>query len=456
MKIVKQQFILPWIIKISSLLLFSFLWGQSFPSIHPKNPIVVIPGILGSQLVDPIMQKTVWGKFFDLDAVDPHAAFIRTSEDRDGLELPINKWPINQNIDRLVPREILTRFETFNKMASVRTYENLIQLFSQCGLAEGDINHCTIQDNLFLFSYDWRRDLVEAAKLLGERIDEIKSVNNGKSQQVTIIAHSMGGIIAMYYMMYGQVDVLSGYEYNQIPEPTYIGAKIIDKIFFLGVPFEGNPSAFKTLHEGEYISPFVSISQWSTFTMPSIYELLPLDPKGIFIDENEEPISIDIFNIDEWVDYGFGIFSKDVWRHFEQECELFFPSEGKALSHKRWKEFKVFISGALKRGKKFQLALIAMDWTKVQTERNVISGDCSTTLSSIELTGNSPGNTLVKGVKSRWGKETYYHTKGGDGLILYDSQKNQIEEADHSLKGCFKHRTLPDYKEVQQAIINWL
>jgi len=95
---------------------------------------------------------------------------------------------------------------------------------------------------------------------------------------------------------------------------------MLTKCFFSVVPFGGTPYAFKTLHEGEYLGPFVSASQWTTFTMPSIYEMLPLDTTALFADEHSQGISIDHFNVENWINYGMGIFSDSEWDQFEKNA----------------------------------------------------------------------------------------------------------------------------------------
>ncbi|MBL7031490.1 MAG: hypothetical protein ISR89_10015, partial [Candidatus Marinimicrobia bacterium] len=158
----------------SAFLIFSSCSSLSrianLPIIHPDNPVIIIPGIMGSQLVDSETGDVVWGKVIDLKAVNPHEALIHP--EIDGLELPTDQWPITENRDRLVPTNILTKYEMINRVAEVEAYQGLIQRFSQCGLQEGDIHQCTARDNLYLFGYDWRRDLVETARILGERIEE--------------------------------------------------------------------------------------------------------------------------------------------------------------------------------------------------------------------------------------------------------------------------------------------
>ena len=74
------------------------------------------------------------------------------------------------------------------------------------------------RDTYYLFAYDWRRDNVESARRLAEKIAEIKRRTNEPDLRFDIIAHSMGGLIARYFAMYGDADVLGD------RQPCQIGA----------------------------------------------------------------------------------------------------------------------------------------------------------------------------------------------------------------------------------------
>ncbi|MCH7764614.1 MAG: hypothetical protein IIB95_12900 [Candidatus Marinimicrobia bacterium] len=448
------------ILSLLNLLIFAscgipFTGISDLPVIHPKNPIIIIPGIMGSQLVDSKTGDMVWGKIIDLKAAKPHEALIHP--EIDGLELPTDKRPISENRDGLVPTNILTNYEMINRVAEVEAYQGLIQRFSQCGLREGNIHQCTARDNLYLFGYDWRRDLVETARLLGERIEEIQRVSDNPDQKVSFIAHSMGGIVATYYLMYGKKDVISGLsDPGEIPEPNYVGAKNVEKVFFLGVPFGGTPYAFKTLHEGEYLGPFVHVSQWITFTMPSLYEMLPLDTSGVFANEQGQSISIDHFDVENWIQYGMGIFSDVEWNQFKRECALVFPEMGDELSHRRWVEFKDFVRETLLRGKLFQTALAKMDWEKVSTKQILFGGNCHETLNRIEWIEKDRDKPIIRAVKSKRFSEKYYQTAKGDNTVLLASQLKAGVQADIVNIGCYKHRLMPSNPEIQQMIIEQL
>ncbi|MFA6390105.1 MAG: alpha/beta fold hydrolase, partial [Patescibacteria group bacterium] len=141
--------------------------GQPFawPLVKEKDPVIIVPGILGSwqslniKLIDPILH----------------------------------------------------------------TYDNLIEALIQSGYE--------LDKNLFVFPYNWRQNNVTTAGQLKDKIQEIKEIT-GKTK-VDIVAHSMGGLVARYYVQ------SSEYQND------------VDQLIFLGTPHKGAPEDYLAW-EGSY------------------------------------------------------------------------------------------------------------------------------------------------------------------------------------------------------------
>ncbi|NOZ08395.1 MAG: hypothetical protein GXO91_05905 [FCB group bacterium] len=424
-------------------------------TVHTGTPIIIIPGIMGTQLVDPVTGNMVWGKMINLRAVDPHRALLDTA--LDGLELPTDRHPITANRDRLVPKSILTEFEIINRIGEVKVYRDLVNAFSRCGLKPGDIERCRQQENVYLFPYDWRRDLVETAQLLAERIRQIQQVSENPRQKVTIIAHSMGGVIAKYYLLYGDQDVISDFKADELPEPTYAGAGNVSRIFYLGTPHDGSMNALKSLNEGEFIMPFVTVSKWATFTMPSLYELIPLPQYQSFMTERGKPVELNLFRLGAWEANGFSIFSSSDWKYFQRECSLLYPHDGDERSQRLLLEFESFIGAALDRGFRFQTALQQLDQARLSTEQYIIAGTGEPTLSAGRVKGNpSKNGEGIRFVDHKFIRESYYFNTDGDGTVSLDQQLRHLPPEGHFLTGPYLHKNIPSYPEVQQFIIDHL
>ena len=48
--------------------------------------------------------------------------------------------------------------------------------------------------------------------------------------------------------------------------------------------------------------------------MPSLYEMLPLDTRSLFVDTHGNPVALDIFDIQTWTEHGIGIFNEEMVR----------------------------------------------------------------------------------------------------------------------------------------------
>lgn len=96
------------------------------------------------------------------------------------------------------------------------TYDNLYDEFASNGYVP--------EEDLFKFPYEWRDSNVDNAKLLKDKINEIKTQTNWP--KVDVVAHSMGGLLSREY-------VESDYYQNDV-----------DQLITLGTPHNGAPEAY--------------------------------------------------------------------------------------------------------------------------------------------------------------------------------------------------------------------
>mgnify|MGYP001224360211 CR=1 FL=1 len=186
-----------------------------------KNPIIVIPGIMGSKLVN---QKT------------SEVAWVRLSEAKsDDLSLPISP-NLAANQDDLVATDIVDKVRISRFLPSISVYSELIDyLEKKAGYRRGNWEiplSNDDQDTFYIFAYDWRRDNVESAHLLIQKLERLKAKLKKPDIKFDVLAHSMGGLITRYAAMYGTADL------HEKPNPTWAGAKHFEKIFMLGTPNE--------------------------------------------------------------------------------------------------------------------------------------------------------------------------------------------------------------------------
>lgn len=215
---------------------------------NKRNPVVIIPGIMGSYLNKDDEDKTeVWPNV--LKALLPG-----TDTYLDDLILSTQGQVDSSN-------NIFTT-GIIKYIHNEDFFDGLISTLKSKGYEEGK--------DLFVFPYDWRLDVadnvngIEHSKVesLKSKIDKILS--QSKSDKVDIIAHSMGGLLAKYYI-------------------KNVGGDKVDKFIDIGTPHFGAPKAEKVLMYGDdmgmKINNFMGVNvdeiKKISQNFPSTYNLLP-------------------------------------------------------------------------------------------------------------------------------------------------------------------------------------
>jgi pimeloyl-ACP methyl ester carboxylesterase len=338
-----------------------------------KRPVIIIPGVLGSQLVNKKTGEVVWPSIF------------RSSNDELGLPVATN---ISESKDNLEAVCILERAKFTRVIPDVEVYYNLIEALNKyAGYKRGDWDKPSQdgdKDTFYIFSYDWRRDNVESSRELIRRVEALKRNLNKPDLKFNIVAHSMGGLIARYAAMYGEADLPDG---TNPPQPTWAGASFINKLFMFGTPNEGSAEALTTLIEGYSITEGLrrrikllnKLSRTDLLTIPSVYQLLPSGEASKFLDENLNPIQLDIYDPAIWKYYGWGIINDDKFR------EQFKRDRSNGKSHDNLNcsidELDEYFALLLNRAKRFHQALKVVSANE-PVPMFVLGGDCEETLAA--------------------------------------------------------------------------
>ncbi|HZM69798.1 MAG TPA: hypothetical protein VFB95_05435 [Candidatus Cryosericum sp.] len=325
-----------------------------------RAPVIVIHGFLGSKLRNGSTHETVWGRF--VDAI--------TTSSEDDLALPIARLPLTENSDHLVP------YALYESVGGVKFYGAMMDVLERAGRYRlGDIDNPKPGDNLFVFNYDWRRDNVESAQHLGKAIRQIKERLCEPDLRFDLVAHSMGGFVALYYAMYGTQDVLA--EGRRAPVP-WAGAPDLGRVVLLGAPLHGTMAAFRLLNTG--LSR--SLPRDVVFTMPSLYQLLPDDGESHFIDASGRPLAIDLYDAESWVRYGWSaVGSQRRTRRARRDNDSSDPDPQRLR----------FLQAALDRSRAFRSSLERADGSEPPIKVHVFGSDCIPTLDKAVVTETASG-----------------------------------------------------------------
>lgn len=337
-----------------------------------KRPIIVIPGILGSQLVNKNTGKVAW------------PTVLRVSEN--DLRLPISP-DLPANRDDLVASKILDTIKLAKLVPEVYVYHHLlVALKTYGGYAEGDWENPSPngdRDTFYVFPYDWRRDNVETSREFVVRVEELKRKLGRPDLEFNIIAHSMGGLIARYAAMYGKADLPAD---DLTPVPTWAGAEHISKIFMFGTPNEGSADAFATLLDGYSVTEGLrrrirllnKLSREDALTAPSMFQLLPHSGTVRFLDKSLQPLTIDLYDPAVWRHYEWAAISDAKFRQSFESDETV-----SATAHARKKSVETldaYFRVVLHRAKRFHDALDVPLIINAPVPMFVFGGDCEETL----------------------------------------------------------------------------
>jgi len=209
---------------------------------RPQNPVIVIPGITASSLVDdyPLKADEIWTMVF------------------------------NRKYERIALHPDDLRYEALEP-ARVRAgqlfplYDDLIRALRHELSARADK-----PTPVFAFPYDWRMDVQATAEKLGAFIDEaiartklLRHYADADDLQVDLVGHSMGGLVICEYL-------------SQSGRRSSVG-----KIVTIGTPFLGSVEAIVKIATGMSLltgpEPKEREREAARVT-PALYQLFPSYP----------------------------------------------------------------------------------------------------------------------------------------------------------------------------------
>lgn len=286
-----------------------------------RRPVISIPGTLGSRLLDEDSGIYIWGADDGLgvDPADPANARL--------IALPIAKGdePLKSLKDNVRPDGVLrvARASILGVPLELDVYQGVISTLIAGGFdfretREEEIAEREINLDSFEFPYDWRRDIVEAAQdldyFIQRKTEQVMETRrevfgpNVRPVKFDLVAHSMGTLVARYYLMYGAAPLP---EDGSLPEVTWAGAKNIDTVVFIAPPNTGSVLSFENLVNGKELGPLQPYYQPALLgTQVSVYQLFPRTRhRRVWIKGQPNPVNL--FDVENWDRYGWGLLDPD-------------------------------------------------------------------------------------------------------------------------------------------------
>jgi pimeloyl-ACP methyl ester carboxylesterase len=350
-----------------------------------KPPVIIIPGVTGSELINPATGKKVW--------------FSVRRDKADDIRLPTSSPNLRANRDTLKVGDIIRKVE-LPILPDVEVYQTLLDALQKRGYTEATWAKPGASDVFYVFPYDWRRDNVENAQILIDRMEQVKRDLKAPDLKFDIIAHSMGGLLARYAAMYGKAELATG-----TPRPTWAGAAHIEKLLMFGTPNEGSMSSFDAFINGYPLIadrklPLIDdLRSEDVASNPSAFQLLPHRYSARFLDENLKQIDLDLYNVNTWLKYGWGPLAdpkflsklKDAPQLAKRNAEIKPEKLGNdtatddvLLSKTTYAQYRAYFVSALDRARRFHAAL-NVDSRRSPVRIYAFGGNCVDTLDAAVL-----------------------------------------------------------------------
>jgi hypothetical protein len=391
------------------------------------DPIVVVPGFLGSTLAVESTGEVLWGRFLGRSQRPRDPAFIRA------LALPVADAPLAQLRDDVVVTGAMrvAELDIGRTHVEVNAYPGVLSGIL-VGWDAGDAptmgrltraardSADTQLPLLDEVGYDWRRDVAESAATLHTHLVEAHAHAVAKRRalglpsddvRLDVIAHSTGCLVLRYYLRYGTQPLPDD---GSLPPVTWEGHALVRRAVLVAPPNRGSLSAFETLRAGGKpipVLPRFSAPLLGSFV--SLYQLMPPPAQAMVVYGDGAPI--DLYDVGVWERYGWGLFAPDE----DDVLRAMLPEAGDRGA--RVAIARRYTARALARARQFHEALSSPASPPPGTTLHLFAADGIATPRQLVI-DRASGNVLRR------------ETGPGDGVVPRDSALADVRPFDSDLR----------------------
>ncbi|MEM6421360.1 MAG: hypothetical protein AAF698_02140 [Pseudomonadota bacterium] len=290
-----------------------------------RRPLVTIPGLLGTRLRIGRDGPFVWG--------GPDRLSLNPINRRNTrlLSLPVGdgETRLASLRDEIRHDGVLRKARATILFATVeeQVYDGLTAALNAGGyefsrtVAEEEARSGQNPGSLE-FPYDWRRDIVEAAKGLdlfierkARQIERVRRERYGRSieaeaMRFDFVAHSMGTLVLRYWLMYGGQDLPAD---GSMPDLTWAGARRSACAVLMAPPNLGSVGAVDGLVMGKSFGPLQPFYPPALLgTHHTLYQLMPRDRHNrVRLGSEDGPSPGSLYDAATWEENAWGLFDPD-------------------------------------------------------------------------------------------------------------------------------------------------
>ena len=337
-----------------------------------KAPLVVfVPGLLGSQLLRP----------------DGSVAWLNLGNTlgHHDLSLP-RKLPFGASRDELHPGFLIGTDSALPRAFGFTEYADLLDLLDSAGYEPGTGRGLRYA----VYTYDWRRDLVEAARGLALRLEGLAREMGDPDARFHLVGHSMGGLVVRWYLRFG------GEEPDATAPVPWAGARRAASVVLTATPSGGSIPALAAILDGERVGlSHTTLASSVVSRMPSVYQLLPPFGTRPLVDPRGRRLDLDLLDPATWERFGWGPFRPA-------------SDAGPAAE-------KSFLVAAIERARAFHAGLARQPDTAAPVAVHALGGDCLLTQARA-MVGEGPAGSAPRLVASNR-REQDLLFEAGDGRV---------------------------------------